>query len=169
MAERGAVLWVMSVLLGLLGYLAVTSLQAGAQAGLEARQLLRSRARTWHAEALAGRLARLPIPAAVPAQGVWQPATPQGQVRAASGVRQGRAQDLDGRLLLADAVTVLPPNHWRWQLQRLPRQDDLLEEGTDVSAWPERAVQRWALVVEASDAFGSVTAWRHDFLQQAAP
>lgn len=164
MAERGVVLWMTSLLLGLLAWLAAATLQQAAHAALQARAEAQVWQARWQADALAGRLSRLPVPAA-DADGAdpWQPSRPPGQ---AAGALLPRGREAVLRAGPAPTA-LLSPGQRAWSLMRQPLQPGDLGEGQ--ATLPEHDLQRWQLQVSVRPGRLPARSWRYDFLQRSSP
>lgn len=172
MAERGQVLWFMVVLLAVLAELALTGLQAAAAAGIA----MQAEIRAWHqrqrAEAIVAALVRQPLPAAQAAQAgqPWSPLLASGRSLMRQGATHGRTAYVEAAI--PGAVAELPapvPASWSWLLRRLPDDASDIEEGTDLSAFPQRQPQRWQLDVLVRETSAAASGWRLSYRQQVAP
>lgn len=172
-SQRGHVLWMMLVLLGLLAELATASLQQAASSGLMALADERRQRREARAESVALALEALPVPASRDASAglLW------GAQQAVDDVaRQGCGRAAPGSYLTpcdlpvsGDLLTAgMWPPGWHWQLLRLP-DDESEGEGTDLAAFPGLRSQDWLLQVVISSRDGQSAAWRYRYRQQAAP
>lgn len=164
MAERGVVLWMTSLLLGLLAWLAAATLQQAAHAALQARAEAQVWQARWQADALAGRLSRLPVPTAdAAASDPWQPSRLPGQ---AAGALLPRGRETALRAGSAPA-TMLSPGQRAWSLTRQPLQPGDLGEGQSIL--PGDDLQRWQLQVSVRPGRLPARSWRYDFLQRSSP
>lgn len=172
-SQRGHVLWIMLMLLGLLAELAAASLQQAARSGLMVLADERRLRREARAESVALALEALPVPVSRDASAglLWgaQQAVDdmarQGCGRAAPGSYLTPCDlAVSGDLLTAD---MWPPG-WHWQLLRLPDEEND-SEGTDLAAFPGLRPQTWLLQVVISSRDGQSAAWRYRYRQQAAP
>lgn len=174
MAERGHVLWLMAVLLGVLAWLALTGLQTAATSGFAVQTELRAWHQRQRAEAIAAVLLRQPLPSArdMDAGKPWSPQLAVGRGLMQQGAGQGRGGYVDAAALQqTSAPLATPPDagSWRWQLQRLPDVASDSEEGTDVTAFPQRQPQRWQLDVLVREGRAPASGWRLSYRQQAMP
>lgn len=172
-SQRGHVLWVMLMLLGLLAELAVTSLQQATRSGLMVLADERRQRRDARADAIAMALEALPVPAFrdVSERSPWHPRQAlddmaiQGCGAAAAGSYLAACELSAAGDLLAPG---LRPVGWHWQLLRLP-DDEAGSDGTDLAAFPGLRPQPWLLQVVVTGHDGQSGAWRYRYRQQAAP
>lgn len=175
MAERGHVLWMMALLLSVLAGMALTGLQTAAMSGFA----MQADIRAWHqrqrAEAIVAALLRQPLPRASDPGGdhPWSPQLAVGHGLVQQGAVQGRAAYVDAAVLqqAATPIPVVLPDAgtWRWQLQRLPDVASDIEEGTDISAFPQLQPQRWQLDVLVREGRAPASGWQLSYRQQAMP
>ena len=171
--QRGHVLWLMLMLLGLLAELAVGSLQLAARDGLQAAAEAGEQQRDAEAEALARALEALPVPSPGVADLTrpWHPGS-SSEDMTSQGCGLGPEPGYAGRCdwpvagdLMASAESGLG---WHWQLFRLP--DEVPDDaGTDYQAFPQLRPQHWRLQVVVTGVGGRRAGWRYDYRQQAEP
>lgn len=174
MAERGHVLWLMALLLGVLAGLALTGLQTAAMSGFAVQADVRALHQRQRAEAIVAAVLRQPLPSArdVSAVSPWSPQLAVGHGLIQQGAVRSRMNYVDASAMQPTSAPLsgMPDaNTWRWQLQRLPDVASDSEEGTDVSAFPQLQPQRWQLDVLVREGAAPASGWRLNYRQQAMP
>lgn len=150
--EKGQVLWGLLVLLGMLTELALSSLQLAAQEGISVRLFEQQLQDSQRLQVIAEQLSLLPVPLrSAQLSLLWHPLASTAQQGCGSAdrhsyVEAGNAASctVSSQSLLASARTA---GEWQWRLRRIGNDPALIDEGSDMSAFPGLQAQSWQLEV----------------------
>lgn len=150
--QRGHVLWLLLLMLGLLAELALASLQMAARTGLSLQAMEAGLQQDARAEAIAAAVAGLPVPAAASHElpsPPWHPLTAEGAVQTAcAGAGPESYVALTENCSGTDG---LQSPGWSWQLARVTALSGGGSDGSDDQAFPGLFRQQWQLRVQVRD------------------